>query len=191
MSVDEFYTNLYGKVFEKASSALLARYSMQDMSVIDHMENVLMSRSPDSQATKASISTLTQLYSDDVNGENMQVEMQQLRGYLIRKEIKLTTVMEIHDIFSKDQALPILLPNLRNILQMYLTLPSTTCEAERSFSALRRIKSYLRATMTQERLNHVLILNVHEAEAASIPLDQVMNEWIDKAPIRKNTFGKF
>ena len=33
--------------------------------------------------------------------------------------------------------------------------------AERSFSALRRLKSYLRSTMGQERLNNIAILNVH------------------------------
>ena len=42
-----------------------------------------------------------------------------------------------------------------------LVLPVTSCEAERSFSALRRIKNYLRSTMTEERLTGLALLNIH------------------------------
>ena len=47
------------------------------------------------------------------------------------------------------------------LLQIYLTIPVTTATAERSFSALRRIKTYLRLTMSEERLNNVMLLRVH------------------------------
>ena len=38
----------------------------------------------------------------------------------------------------------------------------TNSTSERSFSAMRRVKSYLRSTMTQERMNNLMILNVHK-----------------------------
>ncbi len=34
-------------------------------------------------------------------------------------------------------------------------MPATNASSERSFSALRRVKSYLRSTMLQERLNYL------------------------------------
>ena len=40
-------------------------------------------------------------------------------------------------------------------------MPATNAESERSFSAVRRIKSYLRSTMSQQRLNHLMVLHVH------------------------------
>ena len=43
-----------------------------------------------------------------------------------------------------------LLPELVKLFCLALTVPVTTCTAERSFSALRRLKTYLRSTMTQE-----------------------------------------
>ena len=36
-------------------------------------------------------------------------------------------------------------------LRILCTLPTTSAECERSFSTLRRLKTYLRATMTSER----------------------------------------
>ena len=43
-------------------------------------------------------------------------------------------------------------PNIRKMLVHIMILPVTSCEAERSFSTLHRIKSYLRTTMANERL---------------------------------------
>jgi len=43
-------------------------------------------------------------------------------------------------------------PNVHHkLLRILCTLPITSEECERSFSALRRLKTYLRATMTSER----------------------------------------
>lgn len=43
-------------------------------------------------------------------------------------------------------------PNIRTALVLLLTLPVSTATAERSFSVLRRLKTYLRSTMRQDRL---------------------------------------
>ena len=50
---------------------------------------------------------------------------------------------------------------------MYV-LPATTATAERSFSSLRRLKTYLRTTMSSQRLNHLMILHVHKDSTESL-----------------------
>jgi hypothetical protein len=52
-------------------------------------------------------------------------------------------------------------PALRCILQIAATLPVTTASAERSFSTLKRLKTYLRSTISQERLNGLAHLYVN------------------------------
>ncbi len=68
-------------------------------------------------------------------------------------------------------------------------MPATNAQSERSFSALRRIKSYLRTTMSQQRLNHLIILHVHHSETANLDLVQVANDFIDGNDHRKKLFG--
>ncbi|XP_078506844.1 zinc finger MYM-type protein 1-like [Lissotriton helveticus] len=46
------------------------------------------------------------------------------------------------------------------LLKIVITTPMTTSEAERSFSALKRIKTFLRNTMLQERLNALAMLSI-------------------------------
>ena len=46
------------------------------------------------------------------------------------------------------------------LLNVILTIPMTTCEAERSFSTLKRIKTFLRNTMSEERLCALAMLSI-------------------------------
>lgn len=50
---------------------------------------------------------------------------------------------------------------LSKLLQIFITLPVATASGERSFSTLRRIKTYLRNTTGQIRLNGLSMLNIH------------------------------
>ena len=56
---------------------------------------------------------------------------------------------------------PVMFPNIRKMLIHMMVLPVTSCEAERSFSTLRRLKTYLRTTMNQECLNGLALLNIY------------------------------
>ena len=52
-------------------------------------------------------------------------------------------------------------PNLFVVLQIAATLPVTSCECERSFSIMRRLRTWLRASMTSERLSALALMNIH------------------------------
>lgn len=63
-------------------------------------------------------------------------------------------------------------PNVHTLLQIGATLPVTTCEAERSFSSLRRLNTYLRASQGAERLDALALINIHCQEV--IDTEQVI-----------------
>ena len=54
------------------------------------------------------------------------------------------------------------------LVKLILVMPATNAVSERSFSALRRIKTFLWATMHQQRLNSIMILNVHQDKTDSL-----------------------
>ncbi|KAL8588058.1 hypothetical protein ACOMHN_012096 [Nucella lapillus] len=58
-------------------------------------------------------------------------------------------------------------PNLHKLLQLVCTLPITTSECERSISRLRTLKTYLRSTMGESRLNGLALMQIHRR----IPVD--------------------
>jgi len=60
------------------------------------------------------------------------------------------------------------------------TLPISTASCERSFSTLRIVKSYLRTSMGNDRLDDLMILGIHRARAAKINLDDVVSRFGQK-----------
>ena len=52
-------------------------------------------------------------------------------------------------------------PNIFSLLQIACTIPVTSCECERSASALRRLHNYMRACVTTDRLSSLALLHIH------------------------------
>ncbi len=73
-------------------------------------------------------------------------------------------------------------PNIHCILVIASTLPISSAEAERSFSLLRRVKTYLRSTMTEERLSDLAVIAMHYGERVSV--DEVCKAFIQEHPRR-------
>ena len=77
-----------------------------------------------------------------------------------------------------------------NVLKLILVMPATNATSERSFSSMRRLKTYLRSTMTQARLNDIMILNVHRTKTDKLNLLDIARCFAFKDN-RMNIFGKF
>ena len=73
-------------------------------------------------------------------------------------------------------------PNLYVLLQIACTLAVTSAECERSISRLRCLKTYLRSTMSEDRLNGLALLYAHR----DIPCnaDFVVQEFAQRNPRR-------
>jgi len=72
------------------------------------------------------------------------------------KKSKISTAMEA---FKETEGG--YFPNIRQLLLILAVLPVTTSTSERSFSTLKRIKSYLRTTMGENRLNGLSIFCIY------------------------------
>ena len=68
-----------------------------------------------------------------------------------------------------------------------LLIPAANATSERTFSALRRVKTYLRSTMTQTRMNNLLTLHVHKERT---DLKTIANEFTARNERRRCVFGK-
>ncbi len=66
--------------------------------------------------------------------------------------------------------------------QLVLTLPLTSTSAERAFSKLRLIKSRLRSTMKQERLESLMLMSVEADVLEQLDLENLVQKFVDIAP---------
>ena len=59
-------------------------------------------------------------------------------------------------------------PAIHQYLKIFCCIPATTATAERTFSSLRYLKTYLRSTTTNERLNGLTQLYLHRSDEIDI-----------------------
>lgn len=80
---------------------------------------------------------------------------------------------------------------LSALAKLILVMPATKASSERAFSALRRLKNYLRNTMSHERLNHVMLFHVHKEKTDKLKLPDVANDFVAGNEHRLSMFSNF
>ena len=73
-------------------------------------------------------------------------------------------------------------PNIHTLIRILYKLPMTSAECERSLSALRRLKTYLRSTMSSERESGLALMNINYHRGINI--EEVMNTFAQQQPRR-------
>ena len=80
---------------------------------------------------------------------------------------------------------------VENLVRLLLVVPVSSCEAERSFSVLRRLKTWLRSTMSQNRLNHVAVCHVHQDRLDLLDKKSICKHFVAANDRRRKHFGSF
>ena len=102
-----------------------------------------------------------------------------------------TSYQCIQEKFHTEPAMKVMFPGLHTALVLFIVLPATTCQAERSFSMLRRLLTYLRSTQGQERMSSLALLNSHRDIVRTVlPIDDLMQEFTRRSTVRLNMFEK-
>ena len=85
-----------------------------------------------------------------------------MRNFVEIEKSFIESVLDVADILAKqDNSFEKLFSELEKYLQLIVVQPCSNASAERSFSALRRLKTYLRNNMTQKRLTNISLMTIH------------------------------
>ncbi|XP_031327474.1 zinc finger MYM-type protein 1-like [Photinus pyralis] len=87
--------------------------------------------------------------------------------------------------YIRSHNLEAVFPNVEIALRMFVTMAVTVCSAERSFSTLKRLKTYLRTTMQQNRLNALTILTIESDITIKLDFDSLINSFASIKSRRK------
>lgn len=81
-----------------------------------------------------------------------------------------------------------LVKNVMTIVKIMLFNGATIATPQRTFSMIRRINSWLRLTMTQQRFNALPILSSNKSLVDKLPLVKITSDFIDSRPNPTNYF---
>ena len=137
------------------------------------------------------------VYKDDFDSNRLSAQLQVFSTAIKTEAIRTIThaSVSLRDCiqFLRDlsPAKKLFFSEICLLAKLVLVMPATNAVSERCFSAMRRLKTYLRSSMGQSRLNHIMILSIYKEEVDDINIDLLGDEFIRGNEHRSQYFGKF
>jgi len=132
---------------------------------------------------------------DDVDNEHFKVHLSVLPDLiktLFKDCSQVNKVMNLRTIVvATEQSVTYrnMLSEVDNVLKVFFTFPVTSETAEMSCSSLRRLKTFLRSTMTHCRLNNQYLLYIHTSKTDALSLEKIAKDFISVNQGSINYFG--
>ncbi|XP_027882815.1 zinc finger MYM-type protein 1-like isoform X1 [Xiphophorus couchianus] len=175
---NDHYRGEFFKVLDVVDAQLTGLFNQDDLLTLQKLEETLLSGTIDA----AVIGKYPEL-----NRELLSVQLPMFRlNYSFSNSAEAAGIIgglpgEVRRLFGQVETL----------VRLLLVVSVSSSEAERSFSALRRLKTWLRSTMTQNRLNHVAVCHVHKDKLDLLDKKSVCKQFVAANERRKKHFGSF
>lgn len=193
-SVEEYYKREYFEAIDIINGELERRFLQESFSFVGEIEKLLLDSA---NAKSANLpEKMESIYQEDLDMDKLKIQLKMLpdavkvtpmHGIPIKQVTRVQTLCQV---FNIQPTFKILLTEVHKLLRIYLTILVTTSTAERNFSALRRIKTYLRSSMSQARLNHCIVLHVLKNRTDQLDNKDIAKEFIERNERRRNYFGQ-
>ena len=185
---------MYYEALDLVIQAVTERFDQPGYRVIQNLEECQLNARL-GQDYSEQLDFVCSFYGQDLNKHQLTAQLSLLKATFDEidpSQKDITTMHEMVKVLSDmPQAQKIALSQVFIIFKLLVIIPATNATSERSFSALRRVKTYLRSTMGQERLNDLLLLHVHKAKTDSLDLVAVAKEFVVSKQHRITMFGTF
>ena len=153
--------NTYYASFDKVLSELELRFSGNDQEILCAMGNICHGITPD----KESFSPVSKFYK--IDGKILESEQKIYASFCRARGLGCMTVSEMLETMHENDLFD-MFPEFSDVVHILAVIPATSCSAERSFSALRRLKNYLRSTIGQKRVSNIALINTERAYANAV-----------------------
>ena len=132
------------------------------------------------------------MYEKDIDMQKLKPHLQllpdvikliPLDGIPIREVTRVQTICDILynilcNILKNQPNLKNLITEVHKLFKLYLIILVTTASAGRNFPALKQLKTYLRNSMAQQRLNHCMLLHIHSNKTDGLNLKDNITKFI-------------
>ena len=160
--------SIYNATLDQVIGEMNRRFSVESRSLMT-AASACSPRSPSFLNCKV-MEPLVEHYH--LNREMVSFQAEAAARFLQKKEVKSLCEVVNHLLPVKEAFIDLL-----KVLQITLTLGVSTASCERSFSCLKRLKTHLRATIGQERLNSLALLAIERDLACKLDLEEAVDRF--------------
>ena len=178
LSVKDYYRiNIYYVILDTIITSINHKFDENMIGIVVLMEKLFLSKE---LLNEDELRELTQFYC--INFDDIKAEQRLYKNQINNKKMNLSEATEF---FLKNN-FHIALSSMNELMKILWTIPVNSCGCERSFSCLKRLKSYLRNTMGEERLSGLALLNIERD--FEIDINQIVTDFIVRKDGRKLIF---
>jgi hypothetical protein len=170
--------NVMLPVLDVITSEIARRFSDNNCRLMKGLQ-ALSPRNSKSFLNNSDVMELAKMYS--LNEEDLVHEVHQLRRLVERKKPEGEAMKGIMDVYNFLEPYKEAFPEIYSLYKIAAVLPVSSAACERSFSALRIIKNYLRSTMGNRRLSDLAVLCIESTRTKSLNLDSVVDAFARKS----------
>ena len=189
-SPEEMYRRIYFQAMDTTINSIKSRFDQHDWGIMVNAQELLF-KAIRQENFDAEIEVVCKFYHDDLDKHNLSAQLEHLPGHN-KSNSTIRTAKELIDFFQNMKLGERQnLGEVEKLVKLLLVMPATNAVSERSFSAMKRVKSYLRSTMTNNRINHLMIMHVDKDKTDNIDMIQTAKSFIEKNDSRRKRFGHF
>lgn len=187
MTVRSYYRQQYFQLFDVVTMCLRERFLENDnLRLYSELEELILGK-------KVLCENLLDVYGSafvsDVNFSDLGVELKMIDISKVNGTMPtfdcLATMVKI--LLERPSEVRMLFPETIKLINLLLVVPATSATAERSFSSLRRLKTWQNSTIAQSRLNSVAVLHCYREMRPD--LDKVLSDFVGLNELRRRIFG--
>jgi hypothetical protein len=172
-SEHSFVCNLYNPVLDALLTELNDRFSNESIAIMCGIQAL---NPVDNSFLKADmLEPFAVIYSG--NTEDLRHECHQLKRVIERAGKERTNLTSLLCLAQFLEPYRLAFHEIFRLVKIALVLPVSSAACERSFSALKLIKTHLRSTMSDIRLGNISILSVESRRANCIDLNAFVDEF--------------
>ena len=186
-TVDDHYRRIYFEALDLVTTAINDRFNQPDYGVYAECEELLLS-AVNGNNTEAIVVKVVEFFKHDFSVESLRLNLQTLAANYKGEKQSFSDILEYFRSLGPGVEL---MREALKLVKLLLIIPATNATSERSFSTLRRVKSYLRSSMKQSRLNHLITCNTYKEELDQLDLKAIANSFVHGKENRMNKFGLF
>ena len=162
------YRHLYFEVLELAAGEVDRRFDHEDLHTMKEIKLLLLNAG-NGENLDSFHPLVSSFLQNDFDLNRLKTHLSPVKDMINEANTgsvpvrRVTNVRTISEAMNTSQIYKTMLSEVYKLLKLYITFPVTTASSERSFSSLRRIKTFLRSSMTECRLNNLFLLYVYKS----------------------------
>lgn len=170
----ELFRKTFCEVIDRAVSGINERFHQPGYQVFETLENIVLKAAKGKDFLPLISAEITKKYCEDINFDGLISQLNMLPNLIEEPVEDFSSFLK----WFQSTMYQHLLSQVGILLKLLLVLPATNAMSERSFSTLRRVKTYLRSTMSQDRLNSLMILHIYKEHTSALDPQVIISRFV-------------